>query len=162
LNEENLTIDKYNKLLKSASFYDFIHTETFLIFQTDSMIFSKNKDKIYDFLQYDYVGAPWQWSWCYLVKNCNGNGGFSLRKKSKMLDIIHTYPSEKGENEDVYFSKYAENTPPYDTASIFSIESVYYEEPFGCHKCWNYLSRQQMSRLRELHEGLELLEMYNK
>ena len=54
-----MTIKDYNCLFYNESFYDLIPTETFLIFQTDSMILKENKDNINDFLKYDYVGAPW-------------------------------------------------------------------------------------------------------
>ena len=83
LNVDNFTRNEYSRLLMTKSFYDNIPTETFLIFQSDSMIFSKNKHYIYRFLQYDYVGAPWPH-----LNNQIGNGGFSLRKKSKMIEIL--------------------------------------------------------------------------
>ena len=40
-----------------------------------------------DFLQYDYIGAPWPWH------NANrvGNGGFSLRSV-KLLNLLHDHP----------------------------------------------------------------------
>jgi hypothetical protein len=68
LEKDNLSIEDYNTLLKTKKFYENIPTDIFLLFQTDSMIIPANKDKINDFLQYDYVGAP---SWSLL------NGAFS-------------------------------------------------------------------------------------
>jgi len=82
LNVENLNATTYSKLFMTESFYDNIPTETFLVFQTDSIILKENKDIINIFLAYDYVGAPW------IINNKVGNGGLSLRKKSKMLEII--------------------------------------------------------------------------
>jgi len=73
---ENLTIDEYNSLLSSREFYERIPTETMLIFQTDALIV--NPSRLREFLEYDYVGAPWR-------NGAVGNGGLSLRKKSKML-----------------------------------------------------------------------------
>jgi len=82
LNVDNLTIEMYNNLLKNINLYENIPTETFLIFQTDTLINPKYKDLIYEFIDYDYVGAPW-------ISNGDvGNGGLSLRKKSKMIEII--------------------------------------------------------------------------
>jgi hypothetical protein len=72
----------YNNLLKNINLYEIIPTENFLIFQTDTLINPKYKDLIYEFINYDYVGAPW------IINNQVGNGGLSLRKKSKMIDII--------------------------------------------------------------------------
>lgn len=82
LNIDNLTIKMYNDLLTNINLYENIPTETFLIFQTDTLINPKYKDLIYEFINYDYVGAPW-------ISNGDvGNGGLSLRKKSKMIEII--------------------------------------------------------------------------
>jgi hypothetical protein len=116
LNVDNLTIEMYNNLLKNINLYENIPTETFLIFQTDTLINPKYKDLIYEFIDYDYVGAPW-------ISNGNvGNGGLSLRKKSKMIEIIKkkkyyleingrtfelnrdTYEPNINLNEDIYFS----------------------------------------------------------
>ena len=160
LPHENITIDQYNEILKSTLFYDAIRTEPFLLFQTDSMIFSQHKDKINKFLEYDYVGAPWKH--CPPVKHCNGNGGFSLRKKSKMVDIINLYPSYPSENEDIYFSRHAEHKPTYEDALEFSVETVYHKESFGCHKCWVHLSQDEMNLMRNSYNDLYQLEMFNK
>ena len=106
----------YNNLLKNIDLYENIPTETFLIFQTDTLINPKYKHLIYEFIDYDYVGAPWSFN------SQVGNGGLSLRKKSKMIDIIkkkkyyleinkHIVELNKNEheiyvnvNEDSYFS----------------------------------------------------------
>jgi hypothetical protein len=47
LNVNNLTVEGYNKLFKYCkNFYNYIPTETFLVFQTDSIIFEKHKHLI--------------------------------------------------------------------------------------------------------------------
>jgi len=149
LNVDNLTISDYNILFKTEGLYNNIPTETFLVFQTDSMIIPKNRNRIYEFLQYDYVGAIWPH-----LDNQIGNGGFSLRKKSKMLEIIKTCPyttmnSENNikkygkdlENEDVYFSLLCEsvrlNKPSINVAKKFASEGVLDSDSFAIHKCWN-------------------------
>ena len=86
------------------TFYDNIPTETFLIFQTDSIILRENKDKIYDFIKYDYVGAPWPKTMDILGKMEVGNGGLSLRKKSKMVELLQY--KEKGIANDGLYGKY--------------------------------------------------------
>jgi hypothetical protein len=69
LNVDNLTIPDYNNLfINNYDFYDYIPTEIFLVFQTDTMINTQYKHLINDFLEYDYVGAPW-----------NGGGGRSRK-----------------------------------------------------------------------------------
>ena len=59
LKVKNISVAEYSTIFFCPTFYDNIPTETFLIFQTDSIILKENKDKIYDFIKYDYVGAPW-------------------------------------------------------------------------------------------------------
>ena len=52
LQVDNLTINDYNNLfMKSTILYDNIPTETFLVFQTDTIIFEKHKQLINDFLK---------------------------------------------------------------------------------------------------------------
>ena len=47
LNVDNLTCDDYNNLLKyNKDFYNYIPTETFLVFQTDAVIIEKYKHLI--------------------------------------------------------------------------------------------------------------------
>ena len=169
---ENLSIENYNRLLVSEWFYDAIPTEMFLIFQTDSIILKEHKHKINHFMSYDYVGAPWKncpmkFDITKLIKlknpifsTCVGNGGFSLRRKSKMLDIIHTIPYEN-QPEDVYFSSYTQNKPSPEEAKHFSVEHIFYEEPFGVHKIWTTLSSDNMQYLRERYKEISLLEVAN-
>ena len=69
LNVNNLNSREYSHVLMTEMLYHYIPTETFLVFQTDSMILTENKDRINDFLQYDYVGAPWNWASDHPVGN---------------------------------------------------------------------------------------------
>jgi hypothetical protein len=134
LNVDNLNATTYSNLFMSESFYENIPTETFLVFQTDSIILKENKDTINIFLDYDYVGAPW------IINNRVGNGGLSLRKKSKMLEIVKN-KGYKELNEDYYFSfdideKISYNVPSCDQAKSFCVETMFHEAPFGIHNCW--------------------------
>jgi hypothetical protein len=158
LNVDNLTIDQYNLLLFSRFFYDNIKTETFLIFQTDTLISEVHASKIYNFLEYDYVGAPW-------VNKQNdfeavGNGGFSLRKKSKMIELIKNggYIKQNGEPhyEDRFFSNTCGNTnlvklykPTLEIAKQFSVETIFNKNSVGIHKPWAYLSMEQIELLQD-------------
>jgi len=152
LGVENLDLNEYNKLLATKSFYDYIPTEMFLVFQTDSIIIPKYAFLINAFLKYDYVGAPWQ------NDNKIGNGGFSLRRKSKMLEIIEKVPYNYGTQEDTYFS-YAPipmYKPTFDEAKLFSVETVFSEVTFGCHKPWNHEGRFIVSLYPEVKVLLSL------
>jgi hypothetical protein len=132
---DNMLPHEYSRLLMNPDIiYPLIPTETFLVFQTDSIIISKNKDFIHEFMHYDYIGAPWSREEC-------GNGGFSIRKKSKMLEIIAKEdPSRHDLPEDLFFAQ-AERVhvhrPDGDTASKFSIEGYRNSDVFfACHKPW--------------------------
>ena len=141
LPHDNLLPYQYSSLLINETVvYDNIPTETFLIFQTDSIIIKKNKEFINEFLKYDYVGAPWGVGGCEMV----GNGGLSLRKKSKMLEIIEKENIGRRElPEDLFFAQ-ATNVqlykPEWYEASKFSIENCEgCGDPFGFHQPWNFL-----------------------
>ena len=137
---DNILPHEYSRLLMDNTIiYDNIDTETFLIFQTDSIIIKKNKDLINQFLHYDYVGAPWD---DYSL----GNGGLSLRKKSKMLEIMEkedtSRKNKENMTEDLFFAlpeKVTIYKPTVEEACKFSVENVFRcLNPFGCHKPWYY------------------------
>lgn len=134
MNIDNMTPEQYSELLLNKETYEYIPSETFLIFQTDSMLFEKNKLLINEFLKYDYVGAPWPFP--LFNKYSVGNGGLSLRKKSKMLEILEK-SSNKHTVEDLFFScNDFVYVPSFEEAKHFSIEHVYCDSAFGCHKPW--------------------------
>lgn len=65
------------------------------MFQADSVICANSNYTLNDFLGldkyeggYDWVGAPWPW---IQQQYYGGNGGFSLRRRSTMLDITRTF-----------------------------------------------------------------------
>jgi hypothetical protein len=154
LHVDNLTIQDYSNLfINNFEFYDKIPTEIFLVFQTDSMINTQYKDLINDFLEYDYVGAPWR---------CNevGNGGLSLRRKSKMLEIMKN-DKNKHLPEDVYFSMsnvIKLHKPTFEKAKEFSIECILNEKSFGCHKPYAHMDN---ILLFKTYPDIELLRNYN-
>ncbi len=172
VDSKDFTIKEYSTLFYHENFYKYIPTETFLVFQTDSMILKENKDKIYDFLEYDYVGAPWPKTMGILGKMQVGNGGLSLRKKSKMLELLKykdkgintQYPKLYGKYiaEDWFFNGYFVKDvtvykPSFEKAKEFSIESIYYERPFGIHKCWSGLNNHQLHILKNKYPGMNEL-----
>lgn len=154
IDEDNLDTNKYSELFSKKDFWNNFEGEKILIFQEDSFIFKNNID---DFIEWDYIGAPWP-----LTQNDNfnlvGNGGLSLRTKSVMLKVIETininntiYNSStleymKNANlvvppEDVYFSKNIIDynlgkVADYETAKKFSVESIFYDNPLGGHNFW--------------------------
>ena len=154
LDYNNLTQNEYSELLTTESFWNLFYGEKLLIYQEDSLIFTNN---ITPFLEYDFIGAPFH-------KNTNdtpnkvGNGGFSIRTKNKMLEVIKKHRLDeliinsstsdymKGANlryppEDVYFSKNMQehnigDVANWETAYTFSSEQVFNPNSFGGHKFW--------------------------
>lgn len=154
MNVDNLTINEYNRLMTSKDIYLQIPTEMFLIFQLDTLISSKYYDYIYDFIEYDYVGAPWQWT------QDVGNGGLSLRRKSTILHIINNI--KVFYNEDMYFSANIQNKPDIQKAMLFSVESIFSEKSFGIHQCWPHMTKEQINMIAEhIPEIYTLMQTYN-
>jgi hypothetical protein len=155
---DNLTINDYNNLLVSKEFYNYIPTEIFLIFQTDTLICTDYKDSINDYIKYDYSGAPWK-------ENEVGNGGLSLRRKSKMLEIINNC-KYKNEPEDVYFSKACNNIkvnkPTIEDAKQFSVEAIYNNISFGVHKPWFFMNKNKLQTKNKFCNGLDKLIELNR
>lgn len=154
IEKDNINQSDYSKYLSSLSFWRQLKGEKILIYQEDSIIFKNN---IRDFINYDYIGAPFPKN-TNNTPNCVGNGGFSLRSKSKMIEIIEKISIEntvfnsstkeyiKNANldsppEDVYFSKNMQElnigvVADWNTALTFSMESIFNENSFGGHRFW--------------------------
>ena len=134
-----------NQLLTDAKFWKRVRGEKILFFQIDSVMCSNSPHKVSDFLQYDYVGAPWNTSWFSFSKvDLVGNGGFSLRSRSKLLTLLALVPYNPRLPEDVWYSQNLRRVngsiAPVNVAKTFAVESVYYERPLGVHRfplsCW--------------------------
>lgn len=113
-----------------------------LIFQPDSITCSESTLKIENFLMYDYVGAPMAGQWWKTTDHPSewtvGNGGFSLRKRKKMIEMTRnpsciTPASGKLEDQQLsvgweYLEKRCNKTginiykPDRHTAVKFSVE----------------------------------------
>lgn len=155
LQEDNVNF--YNNLLLTKEFWNKFEEENLLICQEDSIIFN-SKFKLQDFLEFDYIGAPWPKNQKE-NKNNVGNGGFSFRKKSKMLEMLEIDNPNKylnlSENvinyinnanlenppEDIFFSNLLINTnkgyvADYMTAGKFSTELLQLSNSFGGHNWW--------------------------
>jgi len=134
----NIDVKKYSEILTSVDFWNLFKGEKILIHQEDSLIF---RDNIKEFIQWDYIGAPWQKYDKVNLKHV-GNGGFSLRSKQCMINIINN-KSDKIEYhpEDLFFTKNMlekniGNIADYDTASLFSSENIFNPDSYGGHCFW--------------------------
>lgn len=92
-------INGYNKLMLDFKFYKYFEEFNYmLICQLDALILSNNLDD-WTTKGFDYVGAPFI---CEdgdkFFFNSMGNGGLSLRKISKFIDVLNS--------DSIYFSYY--------------------------------------------------------
>jgi hypothetical protein len=86
-------LEGYNKLLMSIDFYKaFKNYRYLLICQLDVFVFYDNL-KYYTQSAIDYIGAPWFEAFDNATKKSRiigvGNGGFSLRKVSSFILVLH-------------------------------------------------------------------------
>jgi hypothetical protein len=144
--DTNLTYRDYNTLLATEMFWNWIKAEHVLIFQTDSYL---RRNGIEEFLKYDYVGAPWKSDFMKSGSKQSGNGGLSLRRKSKILQVIKKNNYTTGMHEDTYFQIGLENIganlPEVETSKQFSVETIYYDNPIGVHRYWDYVNDEKGS-----------------
>jgi hypothetical protein len=157
---QNLSIFDYSKLLQSIDFHEkYIPSETFLIFQIDSIICKPHKDLLQKFLKYDYAGAPWSITHPGEV----GNGGLSLRKKSKMIQKLRECPPKNPQDpEDAYFSSSCDSVkiykPTFEEAHEFSIEQIYSPKSWGVHKPWGNPPWEHVEELEKQCPGVKELQ----
>jgi hypothetical protein len=159
------SIETYNAVLKHQHFWRTLQSYGYkkcLIVQDDG--FMVNGTNFHKYLEYDYVGAPWEDTIGnhYIKRNISkelvGNGGFSLRDIDVMCSICEKYQNEKNAlffnnineiPEDVYFVKCLVldkmNIASREVAQTFSIEQVIPHKSFqrinevvGFHKFYMY------------------------
>ena len=142
----------YSRILKDKDFWNDIDEEHVLVFQHDSFVL---RSGIEEFLDYDYIGPPWYWAeGNYRDKRYKdltdfkkgGNGGFSLRKKSAMIDIINSNPPDY-DYEDMYFSNALSKDVPLDVKKRFAVESMFDENPLGVHQLHKYLHQDEIRKI---------------
>jgi hypothetical protein len=168
LEKNNITINEYNNLFYDLSFWEMFYGNKLLFYQEDTIIFKNN---IHEFLQYDYVGAPWD-----LEPKSNfpsvGNGGFSLRNRNMLMGIVRDRGEMNDFNsvnkrhksgtvlenipEDIFFSlslmkSGMGNVPDANVASYFSTENVVNKESLGGHQFWLY-DRSWTDRMNSLFQ----------
>lgn len=165
----NLTIHDYNMLLCGRWFWEqIVTTSHILIFQTDALLTTKSPHKIDDFMQYDYIGAPWNHIRGLVV----GNGGLSLRRKQAMVDAV-TYFEQNQQRlnqqvpEDVRISRFLHKfryvvPKSLEIAKRFAVERVYYERPFGVHAAYKKLPRYQWQKLVQFDPIFAQIEHLNE
>lgn len=138
----NIDRDAYSSLLMSPEFWKSLVAPKTLIFQTDTAM---RYNGILRFMEYDYIGAPWTGPVCDNPHVRIGNGGFSLRTRSLMEDIVQKHPFNPNNvpPEDVYFGNHVHLyndacIPSSHDAAWFSLEYVRHMNPMASHKPWTF------------------------
>lgn len=116
------------------------------MFQPDSIFCVNSEQSLNDWLEWDWVGAPWGPN-----IESGGNGGLSLRKVSRILTVLVNQKRRKGDValEDLWLAESLKRLPesrmPNATISKrFSVESVWYDRPLGYHIGWLGVHHEQI------------------
>lgn len=170
MGKRNISVNEYNDMCLSKSFWEEMPFENILIFQIDSVLLDGD---LTEFLEYDYVGSPWNKDHAHLqhyfteltflnknyvgasskkpTKHITGNGGLSLRRKSGMIRGLQVRPW-KFITEDQFFSMRRSriiNVAPPEVSTNFGTESIYNPTTKGYHKPWLYLTEDEMNSIYE-------------
>ena len=126
---KHFTKESFSEYFKSLNFWERVKGNKILTFQLDSLLLRHGID---EFLDYDYIGAPWTKP---KEGSFIGNGGLSLRTKQKMIEISKKYNNADPIWEDIFFAKHLnnDNFPNLETAMKFSVEDVFHPNPLGIH-----------------------------
>jgi hypothetical protein len=165
------SVKNYNRLLLSKEFYNSISDFNYvLILQTDAIVLKPELDYWLN-RPYDYIGAPWKNGYqipeeffdqlnnpkLISCRTYVGNGGLSLRKIRKNLELLVEFEREAdfwretGSSEDLFFSCFGQLSkdfimPNIVTAAHFAQEMdsnvmmnlTSGEIPFGVHAWAKY------------------------
>lgn len=131
----------------------YCRTEHLLLIQWDGYIINPESWRP-EFLEYDYIGAPWGW---YQDGHRIGNGGFSLRSR-RLLDALLDEEIVDLDPEDdaigrryrtLLETKYGIRFPSDEIAEAFSYETISPKDrPFGFHglfNMWSVLPQQELA-----------------
>lgn len=149
------SIPDYNKfILKDLNNY--VNTSHCLIVQNDGFIINPHLWQD-EFLDYDYIGAPWNLNGMRVWKRTNriGNGGFSLRSK-KLLSYTQKIDNiDYNKPEDVTNSLIIENNkefkyPSVDIAVKFSLEDPLEDFPYDFNTCFGFHGKYGYNNLLKL------------
>lgn len=163
------TIEKYSEFIIKELFR-YVDTEFVLIIQYDGFILNPNSWED-DFLNYDYIGAPWWYSNGMNV----GNGGFSLRSKKLMqilaeddkIRIFHPEDHHICITYRVYLESLGIKFASESLSRKFSIEANYKEGftwngQFGFHSYATDLSRWRMYSYVNIFSDFNFIKWFRK
>jgi hypothetical protein len=100
---KSMTRQKPKEIMKSNWLWESVIAENVLFFSGNGALCANSKQRIQDFFDYDYVGAPW-----YQHEGNGGDGStHSFRHRSAMLQILKEAPptTHNDSPDHVYFIK---------------------------------------------------------
>lgn len=148
---------------------DYITTDYVITVQTDGFIINPHLWSA-DFLEYDYIGAPWPVSAPWCTRNRVGNGGFSLRS-SKFIKLTASLDSDY-KHEDVLLTNtlydyFVGNGCKYATIEVamgFALESKIPECEYDLNNCFGFHGKgdafYHQGEGRQFKDRLALLDTY--
>jgi hypothetical protein len=87
---------KKKELVSLEWFWDQAAAERVLMFGGNSVLCANSPWNVSSFERFAYIGAPWR-----SFRGRGGDGGFSLRSRSAVLDAIRCLRSDKGKGESI-------------------------------------------------------------
>jgi hypothetical protein len=184
-NIPNISVYSYNNIFLNTNFWKCIPAEKIAIFQKDCIMFRMFHEY---FCRYDFAGANYHSPDHVTLFNTGVNGGFSLRKKSAMIDCLSKittqhiniyrqklnwispeknftmFPTEPHDliNEDIYFTYACEMLhkvmPDRITKTCLAIEADFNDETC-VHHGWNKSYHEPSDATKFLSES-ELFKKY--
>jgi len=126
----------------SPGFWNLLHCDRVLIFQSDTVFCRGSSVKIEEFAAFPYIGGVTPNMGQY--GRMHMNGGFSLRSRPAMLQCIEHARQEglqnTGMGEDEIYSQCPHlKQPPLELADRFAIDNaakITPSVPLGVHKPW--------------------------
>jgi hypothetical protein len=138
LDIDNLVPKTYAKYLCTTECWELFTGDKILVYEEDSYIFKSN---IMDFIEWDYIGAPWP------NKPDNnlsvGNSGLCLITRKLMIQLLNTIVINNDDYfpHDVFIARHMNKIgkiADFKSALKFSSEGLLNENSFGCHALFNY------------------------
>lgn len=148
------TTHKESSLFTYTTLPDLIETDYCLGIHDDGFVINPT---LWDsnFLNYDYIGAPWKWEG---RRNRVGNGGFVLKSK-KFIKLTKNLKSlgycDDGELTNMYYDYFIQHGckyAPVEVAMKFALESKIPECEFNLNNCFGFHGRGNPDSVT-VHDG---------
>ena len=156
-----LTHDTYSQFMLHE-LYKYVDTDYCLTIHDDGFIINPHLWSD-EFLEYDYIGAPWYHTVPYYGQKYRvGNGGFSLRSK-KLVNLCRNIKTNSHEDANIsirnrdLLEHYGCKFPSVEVAMRFSLEEEIPECPFDLNTCFGFHGKGT-STLRSNEHNQQLLD----